>query len=43
MIEQNAEMRVDMGGWFIKDADGNRLSLESAGRSLSVDLRGTAL
>ncbi|GAB2739145.1 lamin tail domain-containing protein [Nocardioides pakistanensis] len=27
VIEQNADIRVDMGGWYIEDADGNRLSL----------------
>jgi len=27
LIEQNADIRVDMGGWYIEDADGNRLNL----------------
>jgi hypothetical protein len=27
VIEQNADIRVDMGGWYIEDSDGNRLSL----------------
>lgn len=27
VIEQNADIRVDMGGWYIEDADGNRLNL----------------
>lgn len=27
VIEQNAEIRVDMGGWYIEDADDNRLNL----------------
>ena len=27
VIEQNADIRVDMGGWYIEDANGNRLNL----------------
>lgn len=27
VIEQNADIRVDMGGWYVEDADGNRLNL----------------
>lgn len=27
VIEQNADIRLDMGGWFIEDADGNQLNL----------------
>jgi hypothetical protein len=27
LIEQNADIRVDMGGWYIEDGDGNRLNL----------------
>lgn len=27
VIEQNADIRVDMGGWYVEDADGNRLDL----------------
>lgn len=35
VIEQNADIRVDMGGWWIDDADGNRLSL-GIGRQIDV-------
>lgn len=35
VIEQNADIRVDMGGWYIEDADGNRLNL-GIGRQIFV-------
>lgn len=35
VIEQNADIRVDMGGWYIDDADGNRLNL-GIGRQIDV-------
>ena len=27
VVKQNAHIRVDMGGWYIEDTDGNRLNL----------------
>lgn len=35
LIEQNADIRVDMGGWYIEDTDGNRLNL-GIGRQIDV-------
>lgn len=35
VIAQNADIRVDMGGWYIEDADGNRLAL-GIGRQIDV-------
>lgn len=35
VVEQNADIRIDMGGWYIEDDDGNRLPL-GIGRQIDV-------
>lgn len=35
VIANNADIRIDMGGWWIEDADGNRLPL-GIGRQIDV-------
>lgn len=35
LIANNADIRVDMGGWYVEDAEGNRLNL-GIGRQIDV-------
>ena len=35
VVEQNSDIRIDMGGWYIEDADGNTLPL-GIGRQIDV-------
>jgi len=35
VIANNADIRIDMGGWYVEDADSNRLSL-GIGRQIDV-------